>query len=198
VLAFALTVFLLVGAGRPLHYWGARPAVVVAEVQKGQGQEAQVEEVALVADKGALVFRLTFDRPVADVLHLPDGAPVSGRLRAALYLDADDDRKTGLLQGPSDLRTGADYQLEIGVLALGADEEEKRPAQALITAALVSLAGGRRKTVWRADDTTEPTVVSAYNEWLDVRLPPGALAPKPGARVILASGGRYWDGRYKP
>jgi len=198
VLASAISVFLLVGAGRPLFYWGATPAVVIAQVQKGQGLEAQVEEVAVVADQGGLVFRLAFDRPVSDVLHLPNGAPVSGRLRAALYLDADDDRKTGLAQGPLDLRTGADYQIEIGVLALGADEEEKRPAQALIIATLFSLTGARRKTVWRADDTTEPTVVSAYHEWLDVRLPAGAVALEPGARVILASSGHSWDGRYQP
>jgi hypothetical protein len=193
-----LAAFLLATSGRPLHYWGARPAVVVAEVQRGQGVEAQVEEVGLAADEDALVFRLTFDRPVSDALHLQDGTPVSGRLRATLYLDADDDRKTGLAQGSQDLRSGADYELDIAVLALGADAEEKRPAQAIITAALVSLAGGRRKTVWRADDDADPQAVSAYREWVDVRLPGGVVSAKPGSRVILVSGGRSWDGRYKP
>jgi hypothetical protein len=198
VLTIVLSAFLLAASGRPLHYWGARPAVVVAEVQRGQGHEAQVEEVGLAADRGELVFRLTFDRPVTDALHLPDGTPVSGRLRATLYLDADDDRKTGLAEGSQELRSGADYELDIGVLALGADAEEKRPAQAIITAALVSLAGGRHKTVWRADDDADPQAVSAYGEWVDVRVPAAALSAKPGARVILVSGGRSWDGRYEP
>lgn len=198
MLALGFAAFLLAAAGRPLYYWGARPAVVVAEVQRGQGQEAQVEEVGVVFDKGSLVFRLTFDRPVREALYLRDGAPVSGRLHAALYLDADDDRKTGLAQGSLDLRTGADYRLEVGVLALGADQEEKRAAEALVTATLVSLQGDRQRTLWRADDSASPLAVSAYNEWLDIRLPAGAVSAKPGARVILAAGGRSWDGRYKP
>jgi hypothetical protein len=198
VLALGFAAFLLAAAGRPLHYWGARPAVVTAEVQPGTGLEAQVEEVGLALDKGALVFRLTFDRPVRDALFLKDGTtPVSGRLHAAVYLDADDDRTTGLAQGSLDARTGADYQLDIGVLALGADADEKRPAQALVTATLFSLQGNRRRTVWRGDDT-DPLSVSAYNEWLDVRLPAGAVPAKAGTRVILASGARSWDGRYKP
>jgi hypothetical protein len=198
VLVFGLALLLLAAPGRPLHYWGARPAVVIAEIERGAGVAAHVEEVNVAFDKGALVFRLTFDRPLADVLHLKDGTPVSGRLQAAVYLDADDDRKTGLTQGPRDLRTGADYRLEIGVLALGADADEKRPAQALVTATLHSLEGDRRRAVWRADDSTLPPSVSANGEWLDVRLPAGAVSPKAGARVILASGPRAWDGRYKP
>ena len=198
MLVFALALLLLAAPGRPLHYWGARPAVVTADVERGAGQQAQVEEVGVAFDKGALVFRLTFDRPLADVLYLKDGTPVSGRLSAAVYLDADDDRKTGLAQGPSDLRTGADYRLEVGVLALGADEDEKRLAQALVTATLYSLEGIRRRIVWRDDDSAAPRSISAYGEWLDIRLPVGALTPKAGARVVLASGGRSWDGRYKP
>ncbi|HEY6552190.1 MAG TPA: hypothetical protein VI669_02490 [Vicinamibacteria bacterium] len=198
MIVFGLALLLLAAPGRPLHYWGARPAVVIAEVERGAGLAAQVEEVNVAFDKGALVFRLTFDRPLADVLHLKDGTPVSGRLSAAVYLDADDDRKTGLVQGPTDLRTGADYRLEIGVLALGADEDEKRLAQALVTATLYSLEGDRRRAVWRADDSALPPSVSAYGECLDVRLPAGAVSPKAGARVILASGPRAWDGRYKP
>jgi hypothetical protein len=198
VLALGFAAFLLAAPGRPLHYWGARPAVVTAEVQRGQGLEAQVEEVGLVLDKGAVVVRLTFDRPVRDALFLKDGAPVSGRLHAAVYLDADDDRSTGLAQGPLDLRTGADFQLDIGVMALGGDADEKRPAQALVTATLFSLQGDRRRTVWRGDDAANPQAVSAYSEWLDVRLPAGVVSPKTGARVILAAGARSWDGRYKP
>jgi hypothetical protein len=196
-LALGLVLFLLAAAGRPLYYWGARPPVVMAEVQRGLGLEAQVEDVTVVVDKGSLVFRLTFDRPLKDALYLENGAPVSGRLRATVYVDADDDRSTGLDEGPLDLRTGADNRLEVGVLALGSDAEEKRPAQALLTVALVTVQGGRRRTVWRADDSS-PEAVSIYGECLDVRLPAGAVTPKTGARVILASGGRAFDGRYKP
>jgi hypothetical protein len=199
VLALGFALFLLASGGRPLHYWGARPAVVTAaEVQRGKGLEAQVEEVGLAIDKGALIFRLTFDRRVRDALFLKDGTPVSGRLHAAVYLDADDDRNTGLAQGPQDLRTGADYELDVGVLALGGDAEEKRPAQALVTVTLFSLHGNRRRTVWRGDDSADPQAVSAYDECLDVRLPAGALPAKEGARVILAAGGRSSDGRFKP
>ena len=198
MLAYGCALFLLAAVGRPLHYWGARPPVVVADVSHGAGLEAQVEEIALALDQGALVFRLTFDRPVRDALYLKDGTPVSGRLRAAVYLDADDDRTTGLAQGSLDLRTGADYRLEVGVLALGADEDEKRPAEALVTATLFSLQGEKRRTVWRADASADPRAVSAYNEWLDVRLPVGAVSAKAGARVILAAGARSWDGRYRP
>src|SRR6266481_1758396 len=75
----------------------------------------------------------------AGVIYLPGGLPVSGRLRAVVYVDADADRATGWDLGPDDLRTGAEYRLEVGVLALGADEEEKLPAQALVTAFLASL-----------------------------------------------------------
>ena len=198
MLAFGLFLFLLAAAGRPLHYWGSRAPVVIAEVERGRGTEAQVEEVTAVLDQGSLVFRLTFDRPLRDALYLEDGTPVSGRLRASVYLDADDDRKTGLDEGAMDLRTGADHRLDVGVLALGGDPAEKRPAQALVTVALVSVLDGRRRTVWRADDSSHPEAVSVYGEWLDVRLPKGAASPKAGARVILASGGRSQDGRYRP
>ena len=198
MLGFALSFLLLAAAGRPLFYWGSRPAVVAVEVQRGRGQEAQLEEVAAVVDEGSLVFRLTFDRPLRQALYLGDGAPVSGRLRATVYVDADDDRKTGLDEGPMDLRTGADYRVDVGVLALGADAAEKRAAQALVTVALVAVQDGRRRTIWRADDASHPEAVSFYGESLDVRLPAGAVSAKTGARVILASGGRSADGRYKP
>jgi hypothetical protein len=162
------------------------------------GREAQVEEVAAVVAEGSLILRLTFDRPLQEALYLEDGAPVSGRLRATVYLDADADRTTGLDEGPMDLRTGADYRLDVGVLAMGADPSEKRPAQALLTVALVVVQSGRRKTIWRADDSSHPDAVSLYGESLDVRLPAGAVSPKAGARVILSSGGRSRDGRYRP
>jgi hypothetical protein len=57
-------------------------------------------------------------------MYAANGAPVSGRLRAVLYVDADDNPKTGLAAGPKDPRTGADRRLEVGVIAVGADPDE--------------------------------------------------------------------------
>jgi hypothetical protein len=198
VLSLAFACLLLLAAGRPLHYWGSRAPIVVAEVQRGAGPSAQLENVSAVMTEGSLVLRLTFDRALHDVLYLKDGSPVSGRLRATVYLDVDDDRHTGADLGPADLRTGTDFELDLGAMTLGADPEEKRPAQALVTIALVSRQDGRRKTVWRADDSSHPDAISLYGSWLDVRLPKGALSPKSGARVILVSSGRSFDGRYTP
>jgi hypothetical protein len=41
-----------------------------------------------------------FDRPLRDALYLNDGTPLSGRRRASIDVDADDDRKTGFDEGP--------------------------------------------------------------------------------------------------
>ena len=82
---------------------------------------------------------------------------MSGRLRATLYLDRDGERATGLAEGPADLRTGADLRLEVGVVAVGEDPEEKRAASALSPRTLVALApDGRRKTLWRDRRRQEP------------------------------------------
>jgi hypothetical protein len=196
----ALAFLLLVPApGRPLFYWGARPPLIATEAEPGQGVEAQVLEVHAALDKGDLVLRLTFDRPVHDAIYLPGGVPVSGRLRAVLYLDADADRTTGWDAGPDDLRTGAEYRLEIGVVALGADEEEKLPAQALVTAFLASLGReGRRKSLWRGDDGGAPEHIAVNGEWIELRLPPLELGVKEGARLVLAAGERVWNGRVRP
>jgi hypothetical protein len=185
--------------GRPLFYWGARPPVIATEAEADRGPEARIVEVHAALDRGDLVLRLTLDRPVQEALYLPTGEPVSGRLRAVLYLDADGDRATGLDQGPRDLRTGADYRLEVGVVALGEDKDEKLPAQALVTAFLASLApDGRRRSLWRGDDAATPDRVSVRGEWVELRLP-GALVPlRPGARLILTDGERSWDGRIGP
>jgi hypothetical protein len=198
VLACLLALFLAAAAGRPLYYWGSRAPVIVTEVERGRGVTAQVEEVHAVMDKGSLVVRVSFDRAVAGVLHLPDGSPVSGRLQAVLYLDADADRKTGFDAGPVDLRTGADYSLEIGVLAMGADADENRKAEALITAAFHSLQGTRRKTVWRGDESTSPSAIAYHGDWVDVRLPVALVSLKPGARIALSAGDRSQDGRIAP
>lgn len=185
--------------GRPLFYWGARPALIATEAEPGQGVEAQVTEVHAALDQGELVLRFTFDRPVQDAIYLPGGAPVSGRLRAILYVDADADRTTGWDTGPDDLRTGAELRLEVGVVALGADPEEKLPAQALVTAFLAALGrDGRRKSLWRGDDESAPQQVSVRGEWVELRLPARGPVVGAGARLVLAAGERVWDGRLRP
>ncbi len=197
MLPFAL--FLLAAPGRPLFYWGARPAVILTDATPGSGVEAQVAEVHAALDKGQLILRFTFDRAVRSALYLQDGAPVSGRLRVALDIDADGDRVTGLASGSADLRTGADHRVEVGVVALGRDEEEKLPAQALVTAALFAIAAdGRRKSLWRADDAANPQQVSVHGEWVELRLPLDRVPARDGSRLILSLGDKAYDGRLKP
>jgi hypothetical protein len=186
-------------SGRPLYYWGARPPVITTETLPGQGTDAQVLEVHAALDKGELVVRFTFDRPVKDALYLPGGAPVSGRLRALLYVDADGDRATGWDTGTADLRTGAEYRVETGVVALGEDPEEKLPAQALVTVNVASLGReGRRKSLWHGDDVTTPEQVSVRGEWVELRLPAPEVTVKDGARLVLTAGEGVWDGRLRP
>ena len=189
---------LALAEGPPLFYWGARPPVIAVESAATGGVEAQIEEVHAALDKGALVVRFTFDRPVREAVRLPDGAPVSGRLRATLWIDRDADRTTGLDQGPDDLRTGADLRLEVGVVAMGEDAEEHRPAMPVITVSLSELSpDGRRRSLWRGDDSAEGSrQVRTSGEWLELRLPPnaGVLA---SARLILGQGSRALDGRLR-
>ena len=156
-------------------------------------------EVHGALDKGQLVLRFTFDREVRSALYLQDGAPVSGRLRAALDIDADGDRATGVASGAGDLRTGADHRLELGVVALGRDDDEKLPAQALVTAALFAVAAdGRRRSLWRADDAANPQQVSIRGEWVELRLPLDKVPARDGSRLILSVGDKAYDGRLKP
>ena len=193
--ALLIAASLAVAEGGPLFYWGARPPVIAGAAGRREGDEAAVTEVQAVLDKGALVLRVTFDRPVREATSLPDGTPVSGRLRAVLYVDVDDDRKTGADHGPLDVRTGADRRLEIGVVSVGEDAEEQRGPSAAVTATLVSLSReARRRTLWRGDDSATPRQVSSHGEWLDVRLPPDATV-RPGARIVLIDGDRSRDGR---
>jgi hypothetical protein len=190
---------LLLASARPLFYWGARPPVIATEVESRQGVEAQVLEVHAALDGGALLLRFTFDRPVEEATHVAGGAPVSGRLRAVLYVDADGDRATGWDTGSGDLRTGAEYRLEVGVVALGADADEKLAAQALVTASLVTLGReGRRKTVWRVDDAGVPPQVSVHGEWVELKVPATEAAVRERARLILTAGERTWDGVLRP
>ena len=182
--------------GHPLFYWGARPPIVVAPAAADQGTEARVVEVHAAVDSTGLVLRFTLDRPVAEALHLPDGSPVSGRLSASLYVDVDDDRGTGFDQGTGDVRTGADRRVDIGSVSMGEDPEEKRPSSVLVAATLYSLTReGRRRTLWRADDESDPRRVSAHGEWVEVRLPAEALTPGPRVRLILVTPAGPRDGR---
>ena len=190
-----LALLLAAPPGPPLFYWGARPALISVEPPASASQDAQIVELHAALDQGNLVLRFTLDRPVEEAIHLADGAPVSGRLRALLYVDADDDRQTGLLAGPADPRSGADLRLEIGVLTVAEDPEEKIKASAIIGATLASLAAdGRRHTLWRGDDAQSPSAFSVRGEWLEVRLP-GSVAVRPGARLILSLPDRALDAR---
>jgi len=198
VIGWAILVALAAGEGRPLFYWGARAAVIsVPESGRPRGESARVTEVHAAGDARGPVLRLTFDRPVREALRLPDGTPVSGRLRAVLYADLDGQRDTGWQAGPADLRRGADWRLEVTALAVGADPEDKLEAQALVTVALAGLsADGRRRALWQADDASAPGQISVVGEWLEIRLPPAAGQPAAGARLVLALDDLTLDGRW--
>lgn len=195
-----LLALLAAGEGRPLFYWGARPPVVTVEMdQAAPPTDAQVVELHAAVDPRGLVVRFTFDREARSAMRLADGTPVSGRLRAVLYLDTDDDRGTGLSQGPLDARTGTERRLEIGVVSVGEDAEESRKPSAALIATVSSLEPeGRRKTLWRADAEGSPSEVSAHGEWVEVRLPPAIVGPKPPIRMVVASGDRAFEGRLLP
>jgi hypothetical protein len=192
-----LALGLLLADGPPLFYWGARAAVIIVDgASRGEGTSASLQEVHAALDKGSLVLRFTFDRAVSEAT-VQDGAPVSGRLRATLYVDRDADRATGLDEGATDLRTGADLRVEVGVLAVGADPEEKVEARAVLMVTAAALErDGRRKTLWRGDDVQNPREVSARGEWLELRLPE-TLGIGAGARLILSLPERALDGRLR-
>jgi hypothetical protein len=181
----------------PGFTFGNRPALIRAPATAG-GNVAAVTEVHAALDGADLVVRFTFDRPVQRALYAADGAPVSGRLRAVLYVDADDDKKTGLAAGPKDIRTGTDRRLEVAVIAVGADPEENRGAEAVVTAALSDLAGKSRLSRWRGDTAATPRQVSTSGRWVEVRLM-GERGPfKRTARLVLADGERLLEGRLGP
>ncbi len=184
--------------GRPLFYWGARPALIEARGGTAPDPEARVVEIHSAFDAGDLVLRLTFDRPLREAMALPDGTPVSGRLRAALYLDVDDNPRTGYQAGADDLLTGAEKRLEVGVISLGEDPEEERLAESLLAVTLVSLSSeGRRRIVWRADDQAEPGRVSHHDKSMELRVPAELAQAGPGARLILAQTPGPWAARLR-
>jgi hypothetical protein len=194
----ALLMLLAAGEGRPLFYWGARsPVVTVATAPAGLGAaEARVTELHGAIDPKGIVVRFTLDRAAKAAMQLPDGTPVSGRLRAVLYLDTDDNHSTGLDQGPKDPRTGCEDRLEVGVVSIGEDAEEHRPASALLLATLWSLGrDGQRKVLWRGD--ADGPFVSAYGDSVDVRIPEEVLEPKGPLRLVLAEGDAVFAGILK-
>lgn len=190
-----LVLLLAAPEGRPFIYWGARPALVVLDEAAERGVAARVLELHAARDAGHLVLRFSFDRNVSEALRLPDGTPVSGRLGAVLYVDADDDRGSGAQYGPSDLRTGAERRLELGAVAMGADPEEQRPASVLVAATLHGLSrDGRRRTLWSADDE-DPGRVRLYADCVEVRVPEESIGNVGPLRLVLVSGETARDGR---
>jgi hypothetical protein len=189
----ALVVIAAEGGG---FAWGDRPPVIRAAAPAGR-VEAAVTAVHAALDDGDLVLRFTFDRPVQRALYGEDGAPVSGRLRAVLYVDADGDAKTGLAAGPKDPRTGADRRLEVGVISVGADPEENVGASAVVTAALSELAGKRRRALWRGDAAATPRQVSTSGSWVEVRLTRERGPFARAARLVLADA-EFLEGRLGP
>jgi hypothetical protein len=184
--------------GRPLYYWGARPALLTLAPEKASAA-ASVVEIRGAVDGGDLVLRFDLDRPVHDALYLKDGTPISGRLRAVVYLDVDDDPATGFEARPDDFRKGADLRVDLGSVSIAPDPEEKREADVIVAATLYSLTReGRRRTLWRGDDEADPTRVSAHGEWVEIRLPPAAVPRGPAARLILSTDAGVSAGRLAP
>lgn len=181
---------------RPLFYWGARAAVIVAPAPKSPSPEARVLEVHAAQDAQGLILRLTFDRPLREALYLQDGTPVSGRVRAVLYCDLDGERGTGWRAGESDLRRGAEWRLEVGTLAVGADPEEHLAAQSLVTVNLQALSqDGGRRSLWRADEAGAPRQIAVRGESVELRLPREASFGAGRPRLILTDGETLLDGR---
>jgi hypothetical protein len=186
----------LAAEGRPLFYWGSRTAAIETGAAVGEAEQAVVQEVHAARQEAALMLRFSFDRPVRKAMYAPGGAPVSGRLRAVLYVDRDGDRATGPSAPEKDLRGGCELRLELGVLALGADADEQREATAVVTATLSEFdAAGRRRRVWQADDAAQPGDMSAHGEWVELRVPWALVRAGPAARLVLAEGERLWEGR---
>lgn len=199
ILLLALVVIQAEAPGRPLFYWGPRPAAIVTQVAPGEGMAARVTEVHGVVDGGELVLKVSFDRPVNDALYLPSGAPVSGRLRAAVYVDADAERVTGWRAAPGDPRAGAEYRIDLGVLALGADPSEGIAAQALVTVSAFALtANERQRSLWRADHSASPDRVSIRGDAVELRLPGEMLEVTATARLALVVGDEGFEGSLKP
>jgi hypothetical protein len=87
--------------------------------------------------------------------------------------------------------------VDLGAVSIGEDPDEKLSAGVVVSVTLYSLTTeGRRRTLWRGDDDSEPGRVSTHGEWVEVRLPADALSPR--ARLILTGAGGPHDGRLGP
>lgn len=198
-MAAFLLALLLAAEGRPLFYWGARPAVIETSAADRDPDHARVLEVHAALDGADLVLRFTFDRPVREALRLPGGAPVSGRLRATLDIDADGDRASGLAAGERDTRTGADRRVEVSTRYLGGDPEERREPEVDVTARLLGLAAdGGRRTLWRADDSDEAGRLSWHGDVVELRIPEARIGLEARARFLLVEGAAIYEGRLEP
>jgi hypothetical protein len=190
-----LALLLAAADSRPFVYWGARPAIVSFEETGPRGDEARLLELHAMRDAKRLVLRFAFDRPVREALYLADGSPVSGRLKAVLYIDTDDDRASGVQQGGSDLRTGAERRLELGAMSVAADPDEKREASVVVSATLHGLSReGRRRTLWRADDE-DPAALRLVGDAIEIRVPEDSVGSVGTLRLVLVSGDTAKDGR---
>ena len=195
----ALIALAVLPAAEPGFAWGDRPPVIARPSgPRPQSDVAAVLSVHAALDGGDLVVRFNFDRPVQRAIYGESGAPVSGRLRAILYVDADDNAKTGLLAGAHDPRAGADRRLEVGVVAVGADPEENVGAQAVVTASLSDLAGKRRRSRWRGDTGATPRQVLTGPRFVEVRLLAERGPWKRTSRLVLAQDDVFLDGRLRP
>jgi hypothetical protein len=187
----------LLPQARPLFYWGARTPLIDARDVEAPPEAARILTIQAALDAGDLVLRFDLDRPVRAATHLPDGTPVSGRLQARLYVDGDADAATGLAgEGSRDPRVGAERMILLSTLYMGEDEEEGRPARALVQVAIDSLdAGGRRRTLWARDHLGAPDRIALHGDWLEARLPALQAAVGAGSRFVYAVGSSVREGR---
>ena len=194
-----LLLVVLLAQGRPLFYWGSRSPVVTPGEHQGPPEIARVVEIHAALDRGDLVIRLTLDRPVRDATHLPDGAPVSGRLQARIYLDLDGDPATGQAGSSADSRTGTERLIELATLYVGEDEEQLRPAEARVIVAIDALdEAGRRSPLWSAEHVASPDRVSMRGEWVELRLPERHAPVAERSRFVYATGLEVFEGRFRP
>lgn len=188
----------LLPQARPLFYWGARSPLVDARDVEAPPEVARIETIHAALDSGDLVLRFDLDRTVQAGTHLADGTPVSGRLQARLYVDGDADPSTGLGGEASDARVGAERLILLSTVYMGEDEEEQRPARALVRVAIESLdSDGRRSTLWARDHLGAPDRIVLHEDWLEARLPAFQARVSDGSRFVYAVGNALREGRLR-
>jgi hypothetical protein len=195
VTGLTASLVLLALQGPPLIYWGAHPAAI----RVTEPDQSSIEEVRTMRTADSVVLRFSWKLPVEDLVVTASGEPVSGRLRATLYWDVDGFPLTGIEMGRSDLRTGSEFRLEVGVVAMGEDPSEHRTARPLLVATLYRLNGrGGQAVVWRTDADQRPRNISARGTWLDLRLPAELINPSEDTRLVLVQDGVATSGRFRP